>query len=71
VFFSFKSVIELKREVGQVERRCDVRPSGSLIVVLSKSNIELGVEVRQFPTLERDSAFSPAGSMVVVLESTK
>jgi hypothetical protein len=64
-------VIEPEREVGQVEGRCDVPPSGSLVVVLSKSNIELRGEVGQLPALERGSAFSPAGSMVVVLESTQ
>jgi hypothetical protein len=43
-------VIEPEREVGQVEGRCDVPLSESLIV-LSKSNIELRGEVGQLPAL--------------------
>ena len=44
-------MIEPEREVGQVEGRCDVPPSGSLVVVLSKSNIKLRGEVGQLPAL--------------------
>jgi hypothetical protein len=62
-------VIELEREIGQVERRCDVPPLGSLIVVLSNSNIELRGEVGQLPA--GSAAFSPAGTMRAGLESTQ
>jgi hypothetical protein len=62
-------VIELELEIGQVERRCDVPPSGSLIVVLSNSNIVLRGEVGQHPA--GSAAFSPAGPLGMVLESTQ
>ena len=62
-------MIELEREVGQLERRCDVPPSGSTIVVLSNSHIELRGDAGQHPAVS--AAFSPAGSMGVVLESTQ